>query len=170
MMNLGAFGRAALLLASLAAAGLSAAPQASADAPAPRAATSAPLEASLVIAPPSLIAAMAQRLEGQRFVQGDHALVIEDVAQSGRPWVGVVAARCGALWLDTAVRPIRLTGPLARPRLAGPGYLMWAIGDLSSGASGQSLELRRLGVLARPAEVPRDRPAPAAGVAACPPP
>lgn len=76
-------------------------------------------------------------------------LLIEDIAGLGRPWVGVVQARCEQLWLVTALGPLRLTGPLARPRLAGPGYLVWALGR----RQGPALSLARLGVLARPDEV-----------------
>lgn len=174
MANLGSSARAALLLLLISGAEILSSEtargevvaQAAPEAPT-EAATEAPLEASLVIAPPPLVAAMAGRLVGHRFFVGDHALILADVAGAGRPWVGVVAARCGGLWLDTAVASLRLTGPLARPRLAGPGYLMWAIGRVSPD---RSLALHRLGVLARPAEVPRDRPPPAAGIAPCPPP
>lgn len=170
MANLGSSARAALLLLLISGAEIlssqTARGEAAANAPA-EAPSEAPLEASLVIAPPPLIAAMASRLAGHRFLAADHALILADVAGAGRPWVGVVAVRCGALWLDTAVTSLRLTGPLARPRLAGPGYLMWAIGRLSPD---RSLALHRLGVLARPAEVPGDRPPPAAGIAPCPPP
>ena len=122
----------------------------------------APIEASVIIGAPARLEAMASRLAGHRFRTGDHVLLLEDVAGAGRPWVGTVASRCGALWLDTAVRSFRLTGPLARLRIAGPGYLVWATGSIESSADGSiegsiegaTLELQRLGVLARPGELP----------------
>ena len=138
--------------------------------------TPAPIEASLIIGAPARLEAMASRLAGHRFRTGDHVLLLEDVAGAGRPWVGLIASRCGALWLDTAVRSFRLTGPLARLRIAGPGYLVWATGSITpapaeaSEAStaeartkgpSSSLELQRLGVLARPTELPSSVPAPA---------
>ncbi|MBK7534243.1 MAG: hypothetical protein IPI49_02505 [Myxococcales bacterium] len=92
---------------------------------------------------------MQARLRGHVIRRGDHVLLLEDVAGHGRPWVGVVTARGGALWLATSMGELRLTGPLARPRLAGPGYLLWAVGRRDAGA----LRLVRLGVLARPDEL-----------------
>lgn len=124
--------------------------------------TPAPLEASLIIASPSALAAMAGRLQGQRVRRGDGVLVLDDVAGQGRPWIGIVAVRCGHLWLDTAVVALRLTGPLARMRIAGPGYLVWAVGrrrpqgDRAASADPphtNDFELTRLGVLARPETV-----------------
>lgn len=130
----------------------------------PARAEPAPIEAALIIGEPSRLDAMASRLDGHRIRRGDHVLLVEDVAGAGRPWVGVVASRCGALWLDTAVHSFRLTGPLARPRVAGPGYLVWAVGSTSRRSGSHSFELQRLGVLARPAELPAasppSRPAP----------
>jgi hypothetical protein len=78
---------------------------------------------------------------------GDYEIV--DVAGEGAPLVGVVERRGGELWL----RPprgaaIRLVGPLAVPRIAGPGYKVWVVGRP---APDGSLVARRLGVLARPA-------------------
>lgn len=109
----------------------------------------APLEAALLVAPPALLTSMHARLNGQRARLGDGVLVVEDIAGLGRPWVGVVQRRCDQLWLVTALGPLRLTGPLARPRLAGPGYLLWALGR----HQGPELALARLGVLARPDEL-----------------
>ncbi len=124
----------------------------------------APIEAAIIVGPPPALDAIASRLDGHRIHRGDHVLILEDLAGAGRPWVGVVSARCGQLWLDTAVTSLRLTGPLARPRLAGPGYLVWAIGHRA--ASGDSLSLSRLGILARPDELPALGATSAAGAAA----
>jgi hypothetical protein len=135
----------------------------------PARATPAPIEAALIIGAPARLDAMASRLTGHRFRRGDHVLILEDVAGAGRPWVGLVDSRCGELWLDTAVRSFRLTGPLARLRIAGPGYLVWATGTIPSASAeaiearpaeartdgpSASLGLERLGVLAAPAELP----------------
>jgi hypothetical protein len=105
---------------------------------------------------------MADRLIGHRFRQGDHVLLLENIAGQGRPWVGVVRSRCDALWLDTAVASLRLLGPLARPRLAGPGYLLWVTGHRAPLTS--TLTIHRLGILARPDELP---PAPSTAPAPC---
>lgn len=94
--------------------------------------------------------AIAARLIGQRFtIAADRASVtIEDIAGDGPPTIGVVERRGDALWLGDH----ELTGPLARPRLAGPGYTIWVIG--AAGADG-SIRVRRLGVLRRPVTAPR---------------
>lgn len=91
--------------------------------------------------------AMLGRLVGHRVGWRDGALVIDDVAGAGRPWVGVVERRGAALVLVGPDFAWPLRGPLARPRLAGPGYLVWVTGALVDGA----LVAKRLGVLAPPA-------------------
>ena len=100
-------------------------------------------------AAPASIADEVSRLAGQIVVVATDgaSYSIEDVAGEGRPLVGVVERRGAALWLvlgDGAA--YRLTGPLARPRLAGPGYKVWVLGTIA----GDRLRARRLGVLARP--------------------
>ncbi|MEZ4403519.1 MAG: hypothetical protein R3B06_26080 [Kofleriaceae bacterium] len=89
---------------------------------------------------------MLARLPGQRAGWRDGALWIDDIAGEGRPWIGVVERRGDALWLRGAGFAWRLVGALARPRLAGPGYLVWATGAVA----GDALAVRRLGVLAPP--------------------
>jgi hypothetical protein len=72
---------------------------------------------------------------------------IVDVAGEGAPVVGVVERRGRALVLMTEDgRALVLAGPLAVPRIAGPGYKVWALGRAAGGA----LVVRRLGVLRRP--------------------
>jgi hypothetical protein len=74
---------------------------------------------------------------------------IRDVAGEGAPLVGRVERRAGALYLvaDGGAGPARrMTGPLAVPRIAGPGYTVWVLGV----ADGAALRVRRIGVLARP--------------------
>ena len=110
--------------------------------PAPQAA------ASLAIAPTEA-AGMLERLAGHRARVVAGRLIIDDVAGEGRPWVGVIERRGGALWLRTDGPTLLLGGPLARPRVAGPGYRAWATGTLVAG-SPPTLRLRRLGILARP--------------------
>lgn len=101
-------------------------------------------------APSPSLAAELSRLEGQRVSVGADGYVIEDIAGEGRPWVGVVVAEGTQLWLDTGETRLQLTGPLAQPRIAGPAYKVWVIGD----RRGSRLEARRLGVLAPPAHRP----------------
>lgn len=88
-----------------------------------------------------------ERLAGHDARLVDGRLVIEDVAGEGAPRVGVVERRGDALWLlapDGA--SWRLRGPLAVPRIAGPGYQVWVLGEVR----GDELAARRLGVLAPP--------------------
>ena len=87
------------------------------------------------------------RLVGQRVaVAADGSYTIEDIAGEGAPRVGVVVRDGADLLLDTGGARYRLTGPLARPRMAGPGYKIWVLGELR----GSTLAARRLGVLAPP--------------------
>ncbi|MEZ4358532.1 MAG: hypothetical protein R3B48_00010 [Kofleriaceae bacterium] len=122
--------------------------------PSPAPPSPAPIEATLIIGAPSELSAMAERLTGHRVRLGDHVLLLQDIAGMGAPWVGRIALRCGQLWLHTAVRTFRLSGPLARPRLAGPGYLMWVVGHRRRDArrAPEELEVLRLGVLSPPAD------------------
>jgi hypothetical protein len=96
------------------------------------------------------VAAELSRLDGHRVSLeasgADYRIV--DVAGEGAPLVGVVERRGAALWLRPVRGPARrLAGPLAVPRIAGPGYKVWVVGR--AGADG-SLVARRLGVLAPP--------------------
>jgi hypothetical protein len=68
------------------------------------------------------------------------------VAGEGEPLVGVVERDGDALVLVTEESRFRLTGPLARPRIAGPGYTIWVTGAVTAGA----IRARRLGILRRP--------------------
>lgn len=92
------------------------------------------------------------RLEGHEVVidrsaPGGYRIV--DIAGEGPPLVGVIERRGEALFLVAGAEALRLTGPLAVPRIAGPGYKVWAIGD----RAGDRLAVRRLGIL-RPPERP----------------
>jgi hypothetical protein len=111
--------------------------------------TPTPDDCVLALAPGER-AAIRDRLRGQRFSLSydGGAIAISDIAGEGPPWVGVVERRGDALWLVSASGARRLTGPLARPRIAGPGYTVWVIGAVS----GDTLAIRRIGVL-RPPEV-----------------
>ena len=98
------------------------------------------------------------RLAGHTLSRAGGARRNVDVAGEGAPAVGVVESRrriedrkeAGrGLWLVTdGGRALRLAGPLAVPRIAGPGYRVWALGRLGHGGA---LWVRRLGVLRRPA-------------------
>lgn len=92
-------------------------------------------------------AAALARLVGQCATWRDGALEIDDIAGAGRPWIGRVERRGAGLWLVGPDFAWRLTGALARPRLAGPGYVVWVIGPRRGDAA---LQVVRLGVLARP--------------------
>ena len=110
----------------------------------PRAITPAPIEAALVVAPPGDITTMAVRLAGWNIRVGDGVLLIDDIDGDGRPFVGQVERRGTDLWLVTAIGALRLDGPLARPRIAGPGYRVWVVGH----RDGATLRAWRIGVIA----------------------
>lgn len=96
------------------------------------------------------IADEVSRLEGQRVTVADDgaSYAIDDIAGEGAPLVGRVERRGETLALVTdSGHAYELTGPLAVPRIAGPGYKVWVIGDID--ATGH-LAARRLGVLAVP--------------------
>jgi hypothetical protein len=112
-----------------------------------RAEPSAPIEVAIVVAPAAEVPAITRRLAGHTVRTGDGVVVIEDIAGAGRPWTGVVERRGDALVLVTALGALELTGPLARPRIAGPGYTIWVVGR----RDGARLAATRIGVLRRPA-------------------
>jgi len=110
----------------------------------------AALARAATAAPPPAVAAELARLEGHRveLSAGGAPYRIVDVAGEGPPEVGIVERRGRDLWLRPFRGPARrLAGPLAVPRIAGPGYKVWVIGR--PGPDG-SLVARRLGVLAPP--------------------
>lgn len=95
------------------------------------------------------VASELARLAGHRVaVAADgRSYRILDVAGEGAPEIGVVERRGAALFLRRADGSrLRLAGPLAVPRIAGPGYKVWVLGRVERGA----LVARRLGVLAPP--------------------
>lgn len=102
-----------------------------------------PWTAVMALAPE--LAAEVDRLAGQRvaIAADGSGYVIEDIAGEGAPIVGVVERRGDGLW----VNGLRLVGPLAVPRIAGPGYKVWVIGEVD----GQIVRARRIGVLRPPA-------------------
>lgn len=102
----------------------------------------APLLALGVFLQPAPIAGELARLDGQRVTVTGDDYTIDSIAGEGKPIVGVVDKRGDELWLAG----YRLTGPLARPRIAGPGYKVWALGEIR----GTTLRVRRLGILAPP--------------------
>jgi hypothetical protein len=106
-------------------------------------------------APPPGLAAEIVRLGGHTVeLTPDGGYRIADIAGEGEPFVGVVERRDAALYLVTGPGPaMRLIGPLTKPRIAGPGYKVWALGPVSGSASAPVLRPRRLGVLAPPRRV-----------------
>jgi hypothetical protein len=84
------------------------------------------------------------RLVGQKVTVSGDAYVIDDIAGEGAPIVGVVEKRSDGLWVGA----LRLTGPLAVPRIAGPGYKVWLLGEVR----GDRIAVRRIGILRPPME------------------
>lgn len=102
---------------------------------------------SVAVADDAEARAIVARLAGQQVRVTPGRVWIADVAGEGSPWVGVVERRGRALWLiGERGEAFELRGPLARPRLAGPGYTVWVLGELD----GDRMQVRRLGVLRRP--------------------
>ena len=138
--------RTALAVAAALAAGGNA--RAGSPGAAAAAVTPAPAAAASLAVEPGEAGEVLARLVGQRAeaAPDGRTVRIEDVAGLGRPWVGTVERRGAALWLVTGAGALRLTGPLARPRIAGPGYAVWVAGRVD----GEGLAARRLGILRRP--------------------
>lgn len=104
---------------------------------------------AVALATPALQAEVA-RLEGHAIeVAPDGASYeIRDIAGEGPPRVGVIERRGRRLWLmEAGGEAVRLSGPLAVPRIAGPGYKVWVIGEVDARGD---LRARRIGVLAAP--------------------
>jgi hypothetical protein len=103
--------------------------------------------------PPPPVVEEIRRLVGHAVeARADGGYVITDVAGEGRPLVGIVERRGAELWIvptdaDEGIASLRLSGPLASPRIAGPRYKVWVLGTIEKDGS---LRPRRLGVLARP--------------------
>lgn len=108
--------------------------------------------------PPADAIAEIDRLEGHRvaIAPDGTGYEIESVAGEGKPVVGVVERRGEHLMLVSREGEVyRLAGVLARPRIAGPGYKVWVLGELRGQAPARTLVARRLGILAPPAETAR---------------
>lgn len=103
------------------------------------------------------------RLVGHHVVVSEGcACEIVDVAGEGRPIVGVVERRGVELWIvpadgagcvarsEVSPRPLRLVGPLAHPRLAGPGHKIWLLGPVA----GDTIRPTRLGILRVRSRIP----------------
>ena len=102
---------------------------------------------------PPAMAAELGRLEGHRVaIMPDGARYeIESVAGEGKPVVGVVERRDAHLMLVSEAGEVyRLTGPLARPRIAGPGYKVWVLGEIRGQPPARVIVGHRLGILAPP--------------------
>ncbi len=98
--------------------------------------------------PTANVAAETERLAGHSItIAADGAYTINSIAGEGKPLVGEVERRGKQLWLQTEQGPsYRLTGRLAKARIAGPRYKVWVIGSIKDDA----LRARRLGVLRPP--------------------
>lgn len=108
---------------------------------------------------PDEVDAIAARLAGHRVVIAPdrRAIEIVDVAGDGAPRVGVIERDGAHLVLVAADGRWRLAGPLARPRIAGPGYTVWVIADIAADADrggDATLRVRRIGVLRPPRPAP----------------
>jgi hypothetical protein len=107
--------------------------------------------AAALVDPSPSVAAEVDRLAGQRYTVADdgQSYTIDDIAGEGVPFVGIVQRREESLWLVIdPTRAMQLTGPLAVPRIAGPGYKVWVVGTVVPKTG--ELRARRLGVLAPP--------------------
>ena len=96
-------------------------------------------------APAPALANELSRLVGHDVVVANdgRSYTIVRVAGEGKPIVGVVQLRGTQLWLDAGTKRYRLIGPLAIPRIAGPGYKIWVLGAVT----GELLRAKRLGIL-----------------------
>lgn len=104
-------------------------------------------------ASPTELESELDRVRGAAIVQavgGDElCYAITEIGGEGPALIGRVERRGAELWLVEARGPAwRLTGNLATPRIAGPGYKVWIVGDLD-GAE-RTLAARRIGVLSKP--------------------
>jgi hypothetical protein len=118
------------------------------------AATARADEGTLAVEPDE-VDAIAARLAGHtiEIAEDRRAIRVVDVAGAGAPRIGVIEREGAALVLVTAEKRWRLAGPLARPRIAGPGYTVWVLGAVDAG-NVATLTARRLGILRRPVLAP----------------
>ena len=106
------------------------------------------------LSPP--LTAEVERLAGHQVTIANGGYTIDDIAGDGPPIVGVIERRGEHLILVSEEGPeYRLAGVLAKPRIAGPGYKVWALGPIekkieTTRPSLPILTPRRLGILAPP--------------------
>jgi hypothetical protein len=101
--------------------------------------------------PTAAVADEVSRLAGHTVsISADGAsYTIDDIAGEGAPSVGSVERRGRDLWLiETSGAEWKLRGPLAVPRIAGPHYKVWVVGDADE--TTRELVASRLGILAPP--------------------
>lgn len=87
------------------------------------------------------------RLVGLRVDVGSNGYQIVDVAGEGAPLVGCVKRDGPSLYFENSEHHLRLVGPLAVPRIAGPNYKVWIMGHVEAG---EVLRATRLGILSDP--------------------
>ncbi len=92
----------------------------------------------------SQVQAEVDRLAGHEVRVTDDGYEIVDVAGEGPPLVGCVVKSDQGLELENRGTRYLLHGPLAVPRIAGPGYKVWVVGKVTDGV----MDVRRLGILA----------------------
>ncbi len=96
---------------------------------------------------PANLQAEVERLVGQSLELGADSYTILDIAGEGAPRIGCIEKEAESLYLVDGDQRVRLSGPLAIPRIAGPNYKVWIIGDAKANAE---LFVRRIGILAGP--------------------
>jgi hypothetical protein len=87
------------------------------------------------------------RLVGHKVEVSSDGYHILDIAGEGEPLVGCVRREGKDLYLESGDSRWRLTGPLAVPRIAGPNYKVWVVGNPTVA---KTLPVKRLGILATP--------------------
>ena len=99
------------------------------------------------LVPPHPLQDEIDRLIGHELETSSDSYKVLSAAGEGAPLVGCVRLRGDSLVLVSGHGTYPLTGPLAIPRIAGPNYKVWIIGDLDAD---QHLFARRIGILASP--------------------
>ena len=97
--------------------------------------------------PTASMQAELSRLVGLEVEVNADSYRIVDVAGEGAPLVGCVHREGASLYFAGAGIRLRLVGPLAVPRIAGPNYKVWVMGKIEAGTI---LYATRLGIVSGP--------------------